>query len=272
MIKEQTHLSEHAPRHYHLKIWRQNSAQEAGTMVDYEVKNISPNASFLEMLDVLNEELTLRGEEPVTFDSDCREGICGTCALVINGIAHGGQDGSATCQLHMRHFPDGDTIYIEPWRAKAFPILKDLMVNRSALDRIIQAGGYISARTGGPQDANDILVSKLDSDLAMDAASCIGCGACAAACKNSSAMLFVAAKVAHLALLPQGHPEKQRRVLNMVEQMDKEGFGNCSNQYECSAVCPKEITAAFISKMNREYVFADFKRRVSNESPIRKKD
>jgi succinate dehydrogenase / fumarate reductase iron-sulfur subunit len=241
-----------------LQVWRQKNQKAQGKMAVYEVKNASPDMSFLEMLDVLNEDLCLKGEDPIAFDHDCREGICGSCAMVINGQPHGPERGTTACQLHMRKFKDGDEIVIEPWRAKAFPVLKDLVVDRSAFDRIIQAGGFVSVNTGGAQDANSILIPKNNADLAMDAAACIGCGACVAACKNSSAMLFVSAKVSHLSLLPQGQPEKQRRALNMVNQMDKEGFGNCTNQYECEAVCPKEISVNFIAKLNREYLGASF--------------
>ncbi len=241
-----------------LHVWRQKSQKVRGKMVSYDVKEVSPDMSFLEMLDVLNEDLTQKGEDPIAFDHDCREGICGSCSMVINGQPHGPEQGTTACQLHMRKFKDGDKIFIEPWRAKAFPVLKDLIVDRGAFDRIIQAGGFVSVNTGGAQDANCIPVSKHNADLAMDAAACIGCGACVAACKNSSAMLFVSAKVSHLALLPQGQPEKTRRVLNMVNQMDKEGFGNCTNQYECEAACPKEISTDFIAKMNREYLGASF--------------
>ena len=212
--------------------------------------------SFLEMLDVVNEGLTSKGEEPIAFDHDCREGICGMCSLVINGIPHGPERGTTACQLHMRHFKDGDTIFIEPWRAKAFPVVKDLVVDRSSFDRIIQAGGFVSANTGGVPDGNAIPISKDSAETAMDAAACIGCGACVAACKNASAMLFVSAKVSQLATLPQGQVERERRVNNMVLQMDKEGFGNCTNQFECQAVCPKEISVSFIAKMNREYAKA----------------
>ncbi|HZV36224.1 MAG TPA: succinate dehydrogenase/fumarate reductase iron-sulfur subunit [Verrucomicrobiae bacterium] len=236
-----------------LKVWRQKSANEPGKMVDYQATGIIPDMSFLEMLDVVNEGLIARGEEQIAFDSDCREGICGTCSLVINGIAHGGQRGTTVCQLHMRHFKDGQAITIEPWRAKSFPILKDLVTDRSAFDRIIQAGGFISVNTGGTPDANSIPVPKVDSDRAMDAAQCIGCGACVAACKNASAMLFVSAKVSHLSLLPQGKVERDRRVANMVKQMDAEGFGNCTATGSCEAVCPKEISLNFIARMNREY-------------------
>ncbi len=236
-----------------LKIWRQPNAKEPGRLVEYPVRDVSPDMSFLEMLDVLNEDLIMRGERPVAFDSDCREGICGTCGLVINGIAHGGFRGTATCQVHMRHFQDGQTITVEPWHARAFPIIKDLVVNRSAFDRIIQAGGFISVNTGGAPDGNAIPIPKPAQELAMDAAACIGCGACVAACKNASAMLFVSAKVSHLSLLPQGKVEKDRRVLNMVKTMDEAGFGNCTVIGSCEAVCPKEISLAFIARMNREY-------------------
>jgi len=239
-----------------LKVWRQKNAQNAGRFESYQAAKINPDMSFLEMLDVVNEELIGRGEEPIAFDSDCREGICGTCALVINGIPHGGQKGTTACQLHMRHFNDGDTITIEPWRAKAFPVLRDLVCDRSAFDRIIQAGGFISVNAGGTPDANAIPVPKTDSDLAMDAAQCIGCGACVAACKNASAMLFVAAKVSHLGILPQGKPEKDRRVANMVKTMDEAGFGNCTVTGSCEAVCPKEISLNFIARMNRDYAVA----------------
>ena len=236
-----------------LKIWRQKNAGDAGKMVEYAATNIIPDMSFLEMLDVVNEGLIARGEEPIAFDSDCREGICGTCSLVINGVAHGGQRGTTACQLHMRHFTDGQTITIEPWRARAFPVLRDLVTDRGAFDRIIQAGGFVSVNTGGTPDANALPVPKTDSDLSMDAAACIGCGACVAACKNASAMLFVSAKVSHLSLLPQGRVEKDRRVARMVEQMDKEGFGNCTVTGSCEAVCPKEISLSFIARMNRDY-------------------
>jgi succinate dehydrogenase / fumarate reductase iron-sulfur subunit len=239
-----------------LRVWRQKSAGSQGGLVEYPAKGIAPEMSFLEMLDVVNEELVKSGQFPIEFDSDCREGICGTCSLVINGVPHGAdvEPGTAVCQLHMRKFKDGDTITIEPWRAKAFPIVKDLVCDRSSFDRIIQAGGFVSVNTGGAQDANNIPVGKPDADRAMDAAACIGCGACVAACKNASAMLFVAAKVSHLAQLPQGKVEAKERVLKMVAQMDKEGFGNCSNQSECQAVCPKEISVDFIAQMNREYL------------------
>jgi succinate dehydrogenase / fumarate reductase iron-sulfur subunit len=239
-----------------LHVWRQRNAAEKGRLVKYQLDGISEHCSFLEMLDILNNQLIEKNEEPVAFDSDCREGICGMCSLMINGEAHGPEMGTTTCQLHMRRFKDGDDIVIEPWRAKVFPVVKDLVVDRSAFDRIIQAGGFISVNTGGTRDANSILIPRHDQEKAMDAAECIACGACVAACKNASAMLFVAAKVSHLSLLPQGQPEKKRRVLNMVNQMDKEGFGRCSNQFECEAACPKEISVNFIAKMNREYLNA----------------
>lgn len=225
-------------------------------MKSYQVDNISPDQSFLEMLDVLNEDLVLRGEAPIAFDHDCREGICGMCSLVVNGVPHGPDSGSATCQIHMRSFSDGDEIFIEPWRAKAFPIVRDLTVDRSAFDRIIQSGGFVSVATGSAPDANANPISKEVADVAMDAAACIGCGACVAACKNASAMLFVSAKVGQLAVLPQGQAERARRAYNMVNTMDDEGFGNCTNQFECEAVCPKEISVDFIAAMNREYARA----------------
>jgi succinate dehydrogenase / fumarate reductase, iron-sulfur subunit len=242
-----------------LKVWRQKNAGDAGRFETYEAKEVSPDMSFLEMLDVVNEGLIAKNQEPIAFDSDCREGICGTCSMVINGIAHGGQKGTTACQLHMRKFKDGDTITIEPWRANPFPVVRDLVVDRGAFDRIIQAGGFVSVRTGGTPDGNAIPIAKEDSDLAMDAAQCIGCGACVAACKNASAMLFVSAKVSHLSLLPQGKVEKDRRVLNMVEAMDKEGFGACTVTGSCEAVCPKEISINFIAKMNRDYGLAMLK-------------
>jgi succinate dehydrogenase / fumarate reductase iron-sulfur subunit len=225
-------------------------------MVVYQARDIKPDMSFLEMLDVVNEGLTERGEIPIAFDSDCREGICGMCSLMINGIAHGPMRGTATCQLHMRSFKDGDTIYIEPWRARAFPIIKDLTVDRSAFDRIIQAGGFITAPTGGAQDANSILVSKESVETAMDAAACIGCGACVAACPNAAASLFTSAKITHLGLLPQGQPERYRRALEMVKQMDLENFGNCTLHGECQEACPKEISIDTITRMNRDFVRA----------------
>ena len=227
-----------------LKVWRQKNSKDKGRFVDYAAENISPDMSFLEMLDVVNESLATKGEEPIAFDHDCREGICGMCSLMINGVAHGPERGTATCQLHMRKFKDGDTITIEPWRARAFPVLRDLAVDRSAFDRIIQSGGFVSVNTGSAPEANSILIGKETAETAMDAAACIGCGACVASCKNASAMLFVAAKVSHLALLPQGHAERSARVERMVAQMGREGFGSCSNQYECEAVCPKEISVS----------------------------
>src|SRR5262247_1693185 len=239
-----------------LHVWRQKNAKADGKFVTYEAKDISPDMSFLEMLDVVNETLILKGEDPIAFDHDCREGICGQCGMVINGAAHGPRRATTACQLHMRSFEDGDTITIEPWRATAFPVIKDLVVDRSAFDRIIAAGGFISVPTGSAPDGNAITVRKPDADLAMDAAACIGCGACVAACKNASAMLFVAAKVSHLNILPQGKPEKDRRVLNMVRAMDEEGFGNCTVMGSCEAVCPKEISLEFISRMNRDFLKA----------------
>ncbi|MDC0143810.1 succinate dehydrogenase/fumarate reductase iron-sulfur subunit [Verrucomicrobia bacterium] len=236
-----------------LKVWRQDDADDVGRFEEYQADDISPDMSFLEMLDVVNEGLIGSGKEPIAFDSDCREGICGSCSMVINGTAHGGQKGTTACQLHMRHFSDGMTITIEPWRATAFPVHRDLVVDRTAFDRIQQKGGFISVRTGSVPDANAIPVSKDESDLAMDAAQCIGCGACVAACKNASAMLFVAAKISHLSLVPQGQPERERRALAMVKQMDDEGFGNCTVTGSCEAVCPKEISLDFIARMNREY-------------------
>ena len=244
-----------------LKIWRQKGPEVKGQMVEYRVKDISEHMSFLEMLDVLNEELVAKDEDPVAFDHDCREGICGMCSLHINGEAHGPDRGITTCQLHMRMFNDGDTIYIEPFRAKAFPIIKDLVVDRTAFERIQQAGGFISVNTSGnTQDANSIPISKHNADLSMDAAACIGCGACVASCKNSSAMLFVSAKVSQFALLPQGRVEATDRVLNMVKQMDEEGFGNCTNTGACEVECPKGISLENIARMNREYLSASFKR------------
>ncbi|MGI5837013.1 MAG: succinate dehydrogenase/fumarate reductase iron-sulfur subunit [Chloroflexota bacterium] len=239
-----------------LKVWRQKNAKDKGRFVSYELPDVSVHMSFLEMLDVLNERLIAKGEEPIAFDHDCREGICGTCSMVVNGIPHGPQKETTTCQCHMRNFKDGDVITIEPWRARAFPVIKDLVVDRSALDRIIQAGGFISVGTGSAPDGNAIPVPKDAAELAMDAAACIGCGACVAACPNASAMLFVAAKVSHLGLLPQGQPERQRRVRAMVAQMDAEGFGACSNHGECAAVCPKGIDLSFIARLNRDLVGA----------------
>ena len=239
-----------------LKIWRQKNATDKGNFTTYQAKHVSEDMSFLEMLDVLNEELISKGEEPVAFDHDCREGICGSCSMYINGRAHGPQSGTTTCQLHMRKFKDGDTITIEPWRAASFPVIKDLVVDRSAFDRIIAAGGFISVNTGNAQDANALPIPKDDADAAFAAAACIGCGACVASCKNSSAMLFVSAKVSQLALLPQGRPEANTRVMNMVKQMDEEGFGNCTNTGSCEAECPKEISLENIARMNREFLFA----------------
>ena len=244
-----------------LKVLRQKNANARGCFVTYEAKNISPDMSILEMLDVVNEELIGRGKEPIAFEHDCREGICGSCGFMINGVAHGPKRATTVCQLHMRSFRDGDSLTIEPWRAKAFPIIKDLIVDRSAFDRIIQAGGFISAPTGSAPDANAILVPKDDSELAFDAAACIGCGACVAACPNASAMLFTAAKLSHLGLLPQGQPERYDRVRNMVATMDKEMFGSCTNIGECEAVCPKEISVHFIARMNRDLIKASFKGR-----------
>ena len=239
-----------------LKIWRQKNADDAGEFVTYQANDVSPDMSFLEMLDVVNEGLTSKGDAPIAFDSDCREGICGTCSLVINGTPHGGQKATTACQLHMRHFQDGESIPIEPWRARPFPVIRDLIVNRQAFDKVIQSGGYVSASTGGTPDANAIPVSKENADTAMDAAACIGCGACVAACKNASAMLFVSAKVSHLGTLPQGQPEKDQRVLSMVKSMDEAGFGNCTVTGACEAVCPKEISLDFISRLNRDYAAA----------------
>lgn len=241
----------------YLKVWRQANAQAKGQMVDYAIDDISEEMSFLEMLDVLNERLIAENEDPITFDHDCREGICGMCSMFINGEPHGPQKATTTCQLHMRQFNDGDTIYIEPWRAKAFPVIKDLMVDRSAFDRVIQAGGYVSVNTSGNTlDANAVPVPKVSADKAFDAATCIGCGACVAACPNASAMLFTSAKVSQLSLLPQGQVEAKERVENMVNQMDIEGFGNCSNVGACSEECPKEISLDNIARMNREYLGA----------------
>jgi len=239
-----------------LKIWRQKNAQEKGRLVDYELDGVSPDSSFLEMLDLLNENLITAGEEPVAFDHDCREGICGTCGMMINGVAHGPKKAITTCQLHMRSFKDGDAIVVEPWRAKAFPVIKDLIVDRTAFEHIIQASGFVSIATGSASEANAIPISKEKADVAMDAAACIGCGACVAACPNASAMLFTAAKVSHLNMLPQGQPERYTRVMHMVKAMDSEGFGGCTNYGECEAVCPKEISLDFIATMNRELIKA----------------
>ena len=240
-----------------LKIWRQKNANDKGGFSTYNVTDISEDMSFLEMFDVLNERLISKGDEPVAFDHDCREGICGMCSMFINGRAHGPNQGTTTCQLHMRFFKDGDTIVVEPWRAKGFPVIKDLVVDRSAFDRIIGAGGFVSVNTGNAKDANNITIPKPDADEAFGAAACIGCGACVASCKNSSAMLFVSAKVSQLALLPQGQAESKQRVLNMVKQMDEEGFGNCTNTGSCEAECPKEISLSHIARMNREYLLSN---------------
>ncbi len=239
--------------HLTLHIWRQRGSGLPGGFVRYAMTDVSPDMSFLEMLDVLNQQLLARKGEPIAFDHDCREGICGMCGMVINGRPHGPQRATTTCQLHMRSFPDGAELWIEPWRAGAFPVIKDLVVDRVAFDRIIQAGGFITARTGSAPEANTLLVPKRDADRAMDAAACIGCGACVAACPNASAMLFVAAKVSHLGLLPQGQPERDGRVVDMVAQMDAEGFGACTNHGECMAACPKEISIDFIAQLNRDY-------------------
>ena len=244
-----------------LRIWRQNGPNTKGRLENYTVESISPDMSFLEMLDTLNEQLLRKGQEPVAFDSDCREGICGTCGFVINGIAHGGQKGTTVCQLHMRHFKDGDEVTLEPWRSRAFPVIRDLMVDRSAFDRIIQAGGFVSVNTGTAPDGNAIPVPKVNADLAMDAAQCIGCGACVAQCPNGAAQLFTAAKVSHLGLLPQGQPERYLRVDAMVAQLEEEMFGSCTNYGECEAACPKGISLDFIAKMSRDYLKAKFRDR-----------
>lgn len=239
-----------------IEVWRQNNPDDAGRFVTYPVQGVTPDASFLEMLDILNENLVKKGEEPVAFDHDCREGICGSCGMMVNGRAHGPGRGVATCELRMRSFKDGDHIVVEPWRARPFPVIRDLIVDRTAFDRIMQAGGFVSVKTGGAPDANAIPIPKVIADEAFDAAACIGCGACVAACKNGSAMLFVSAKVSQLALLPQGHAERKERVEAMVAQMDTEGFGACSNTYACEAECPKEISVTHIARMNREYLRA----------------
>ena len=244
-----------------LVVWRQAGPATAGRFVNYEAKDVSPDMSFLEMLDVLNDELTLKGEAPIAFDHDCREGICGSCGVMINGVAHGPMKGTATCQLHMRSFKDGDTIQVEPWRARAFPVIKDLVVDRSSFDRIVASGGYISANTGGAQDANSILIPKDVVDQSMDAAACIACGACVAACPNASASLFTAAKLTHLGLLPQGQPERFRRTLSMVNQMEEEEFGGCTLHGECQEACPKEISIDTIVRMNRDFIRANLTKR-----------
>jgi len=247
---------QHYSMNLKLKVWRQRNANEQGHFETYDVENVSSEVSFLEMIDVLNEQLISKGGEPIAFDHDCREGICGMCSMVIDGRPHGPWKGTTTCQLHMRAFKDGDMITVEPFRANAFPVIKDLMVSRSAFDRIIQAGGYISVNTGNAVDGNALPIEKDKADDAFAAAACIGCGACVAACKNASAMLFVSAKVSHLALLPQGEPERKQRVVNMIAQMDKEGFGSCTNTYACEAECPKEISVLNIARLNREYLDA----------------
>ena len=239
-----------------LVVWRQPGPTAAGRFVTYEANDVTPDMSFLEMLDMVNEDLQNRGEAPIAFDHDCREGICGSCGMMINGVAHGPMKGTATCQLHMRSFRDGDTVHIEPWRARAFPVVKDLVVDRSALDRIIASGGFVSVNTGGAQDANNVLIAKDAVDRAMDAASCIACGACVAACPNASASLFTSAKLSHLALLPQGQPERFRRTLSMIEQMQEEGFGGCTFHGECQEACPKEISIDTITRMNRDFLRA----------------
>jgi len=244
-----------------LFVWRQPSGSSTGTLVRYEAPNVSPDTSFLEMLDEVNEGLILKGDQPIAFDHDCREGICGSCGMMINGVAHGPMKGTATCQLHMRSFRDGDSIYIEPWRARAFPVMKDLIVDRSAFDRIIAAGGFVGVSTGSAQDGNAIPIPKTDADLAMDAAQCIGCGACVAACPNASAMLFTSAKSGHLGMLPQGQPERMRRVLAMVEQMDAEQFGACTWHGECQEACPKEISIDWIVRLYRDFIRASITRR-----------
>jgi succinate dehydrogenase / fumarate reductase iron-sulfur subunit len=249
-----------------LHVWRQKNGKTPGRMERYEARDVSPDMSFLEMLDTVNEGLIARGEEPIAFEHDCREGICGSCGFVINGIPHGPHRGTTVCQLHMRHFKDGDELYLEPWRAKAFPVIRDLVVDRSALDRIIAAGGYITARTGSAPDGNTLPVPKVESDRSMDAAACIGCGACIAACPNASAALFTGAKISHLGLLPQGQPERDRRALNMVAQVNAEMFGSCTNIGECEAVCPKSIRLEVIARMNRDYLKATWRDRSSLKS------
>lgn len=243
-----------------LKVWRQNGPNGSGTFVDYSAKNVSTDASFLEMLDAVNEDIISKGGDPIAFDHDCREGICGSCGFMIDGSAHGPLKSTTVCQLHMRNFKDGEVLTLEPWRAQAFPIIKDLVVDRTALDRVITAGGYISANTGNAQDANSILIPKPDADEAFSSATCIGCGACVASCKNASAMLFTSAKVSHMALLPQGQVEREERVLKMVSKMDEEGFGACTSTGACSAACPKDISLTNIARMNKEYLVASIKK------------
>ena len=251
-----------------LCIWRQRNADEPGQIMRYAIEDVSPDMSFLEMMDVLNEKLTSRGEEPVAFDSDCREGICGMCSMVINGQAHGPQRATTTCQLYMRHFKDGDEIYVEPWRASAFPILRDLVVDRSAFDRIMQAGGYVSVHSGPKPEPNALPIENAVAEEALDAACCIGCGACVAACPNGAAMLYTAAKVSHLGLSPQGQPERYTRVKNMVAQMEEEGFGSCRNYAECEAACPKAISIKFIGRMNRDYLNASLRRPIKRSGQM----
>lgn len=252
-------MSQEALMNLNLKIWRQANTKEAGRMQDYQIQGVSPDMSFLEMMDMLNEQLVNSGQDPVAFDHDCREGICGMCSMMINGQAHGPEDRTTTCQLHMRKFNDGDTVVVEPWRARAFPVLKDLMVDRSAFDKIIAAGGFVSVNTGNAPDGNAVPIPKENADLAMDAAACIGCGACVASCKNASAMLFVSAKISQLSLLPQGEVEHEERVQNMVKTMDDLGFGNCTNEAECEASCPKGISIGNIARMNRSFFSAALK-------------
>jgi len=260
--------SEHRTMTVKLIVWRQKGPAEPGRFENYVARNITEHHSFLEMLDVVNEELIKEGKDPIAFDHDCREGICGTCSTVVNGVPHGGQERTTLCQLHMRKFKDGDAIYLEPWRARAFPILRDLVVDRGALDRIIQAGGYVSCHTGGVPDGNAIPVPKANADYAMDAADCIGCGACVAACPNGAAMLFTGAKVAQFAALPQGQVEAPERVANMMKEMRECGFGNCTNHYECQAACPKNINVKFIARLNREFLKALFMAKAGTFTPV----
>lgn len=251
-----------------IRVWRQDGPEEPGRMVSYKVEHVSPDMSFLEMLDILNEDLLKKRERPIAFDSDCREGICGCCGLVVNGDVHGPDDHSTVCQLHMRRFRDGDVIIVEPWRVRAFPIIKDLVVDRSAFERIMAAGGYVSVNTGAAPDANSIPIDKDDAEEAMDSAACIGCGACVASCPNGCAMLFTGAKISQLALLPQGAPERHKRALCMLEAMDREGFGNCSNEYECEAVCPKEVKVSNIARLNREFLLANLFGKTEPNAPV----